>query len=324
MKVELWYDSVRTETKVCVNGRWQEESDIYTFLYPVRQYSLQTWLNAAGTWPGLIPQMKDLARGEEIELEFHGRDVDYIDICSAVEKMDMLKLTFCMWDTLEESLNKVECVRKSIYKMKKELGSNSEIDKSEGLLNKEPEEKEWVIVIRSEQELRKAEKDDRICCVVLSDVLDSYERLEQIERLTRSMRRPMDAICCCFQDPALMDSFVHYAMQFPKLKFRFHTEGNSSWKKELWTKYGKAYRIKKQLEICNTISDQTLIYLGQQKVINDNRRMELGNKKMRGEQSQAEENEFDACQRKSIQIRSWQDSWEKIKEQFNKSLAQEA
>lgn len=324
MKVELWYDPVRIETQVCVNGQWQEESDIYTFLYPVRQYTLQTWLNAAGTWPGLIQQMNDIARGEEIKLEFHGRDVDYIDLCSVVEKMDMLKLTFCLWDTLEVYFNKIEFVKKSIYEMKKELGSNTEIDISVALLKKEPEEKEWLVVIHSDQDLHKAEKDDRICCVVLSDVLDTYERLDQMERLTRSMRRPMDAICCCFQDAVLMDSFVRYATQFPRLKFRFHTEGCSSWREELWAKYGKANRTKKQLEVCNIISDQALIYLGKQKMINDNRRMELSNKKMRGEQSQAEEDEFDDCQKKSSQIRRWQVSWEKIKDQLNKSLAQEA
>ena len=36
MKIELWYDFVYKETRVSIDGNWQDESDMYAFLYPVR------------------------------------------------------------------------------------------------------------------------------------------------------------------------------------------------------------------------------------------------------------------------------------------------
>jgi hypothetical protein len=185
--------------------------------------------------------------------------------------MDMLKLTFIPWDTLAICGDKVELVKKTIQEMKKEFGGNAVIEEQAAiLLQNEPKEIEWLIAIHSDKELHQAEKDDRICCVVLTNVLDSYERLEQIERLTRSLRRPMDAICCCFQDALQRDSFARYAAQFPRLQFRFCIEDIPAWREELWLKYGKASLIRKQLTAGAIISNQVLAYLGQQKVINDN------------------------------------------------------
>ena len=80
MKIELWYDSVVQETDIVVNGISIGKNDPYGFLYPVRNYPIQSWLYPNGSWKGIEHQIVDLARDENVELSFHGRKYDYDDL----------------------------------------------------------------------------------------------------------------------------------------------------------------------------------------------------------------------------------------------------
>ena len=73
MKIDLWYDPVQPETTVFLNGEPIDRHDIYGFLYPVRRYLLQSWLKASGSWPGLLEQLRGMARQEPLSVCFHGR-----------------------------------------------------------------------------------------------------------------------------------------------------------------------------------------------------------------------------------------------------------
>ena len=76
MKIELWYDAVAQETDIRVNDIAIEKNDVFGFLYPVRNYPLQSWIYPNGSWKGIEYQIEELARGEEVALTFHGRKWD--------------------------------------------------------------------------------------------------------------------------------------------------------------------------------------------------------------------------------------------------------
>ena len=100
MKIELIYDPVEPATTVWVNDQVVDITDIYGFLYPVRNCLLQTWLYSSGSWQGLAQQLKELARGDDIALTFCGRREDCDDVKGAVAGVEGLSLSFRTWDSL--------------------------------------------------------------------------------------------------------------------------------------------------------------------------------------------------------------------------------
>ena len=71
MKIELWYDAAAQETDILINDVPVEKNDVYGFLYPVRNYPIQSWLYPNGSWKGIEYQITDLARDEDVDLVFH-------------------------------------------------------------------------------------------------------------------------------------------------------------------------------------------------------------------------------------------------------------
>ena len=314
MKIELWYDPVYWETGIRINGNWQDASDIYAFLYPVRRYPLQTWLGAAGSWPGIVQQLKDISRGEEIELEFHGRNIDFQDLYAAVKEMKILKAVYVEWNTLSLYNDKVHVIEENVQKLKEWASIHMSItDKIMNLKSEQFTEEDWMVSATSVVELQKAEKDSRLCCRVDSCILDSLEKLNEVERLVHSLRRPMDAVCCCFSDRKEKETFEAYALEFPRMQFVFALNSEQGWKEKLWSKYGKASRMMWKIDESIRLCESVLAYLDGQKSENDTKRMELVHRKMEGGFSNREKEELVGCNAMSSYIYEYQKEWQKLK-----------
>lgn len=261
MKITLWYDPVGPETGVQLDGRWVDSRDIYSFLYPVRGYLLQTWLGANGSWGGLERQIRELARGQEVELEFHGREADARDLEAALSSMEDLELTRLTWDPeaiWEERLNRAEIEvgriagkpapqdRQPLMEKPEETGVavfpilESELKLVRTMGTPGPED--WLDILETAEDISDAAKWIETCCLVREELLDSYDRLAQLKQLTRSMRRCPDMICCALKDEARRDVLARYAAQVPGLEFRFGA-GDSSELETLRKKYGNAYLL---------------------------------------------------------------------------------
>lgn len=314
MKIELWYDFVYRETRVCINGNWQDDSDIYAFLYPVRKYPLQTWLTPAGSWTGIVRQLKDMARGENIALEFHGRKIDFDDLFSTVKEMDDVEITYAEWDILSQYNDKISALTENITKLQEQIPVNPSLAGSVlGLTDKEPEDEDWMVEIRLETELWSAQKDVRLCCVIDGNILDSFERFHEAAQLTRSMRRPADSICCCFSDAANKEIFENYAAEFPGMQFVFALNSEQGWKEKLWIKYGQADWKVRQMNEGIRLCEAVLEYLEEQKAENNDKRMALVHRNMEVGGSNEMESGLKFCKEMASCIYGWQKTWQKLK-----------
>ena len=240
MKIELIYNPIQPSTIAYIDGVKTKSNDIYGFLYPVRFYTLQTWLYADGSWTGLVKQLYDLAKGEEINLTFSGREIDYKDLQKALEGHNGIELSykkrdlFNEFDMWEKELNRIV----SSF----DLNEISEFIIVNEYNNRKADffsEDSWLKCINSTETYENAVAlKGRNCFYVTEEYLDSYPRLEMIARLNRGMKTPKDAICCVFKNEKTCNAFVRYAEMFPKFQFRFVLESNNKWKDELYNKYG--------------------------------------------------------------------------------------
>ena len=253
MKVELIYDPVKPETMVCIDGQMTDKADIYGFLYPVRNCLLQTWLLPSGSWRGLAWQLRELSRGEQIDLLFSGRPEDFEDVRGALAGMEQLTLGFARTDPLQGYDSLFAQMDEKIALLLDEPVKQSE---KKTLCDLFPETAEavhevmraaptpWVREISSEAELAAADQQALCCCMVSGDYLDSYEKLEKLNFLTRSMRRSQDMICCCLDDAGKRADFAHYAAQYDNMKIRFDTAEKSL--PVLERKYGVPYTLREK------------------------------------------------------------------------------
>lgn len=261
MNIELYYDPVRPETSVSINGQRVSRSDIMGFLYPVRNCILQTWLPASGSWNGLRQQLWDLARGEELTVHFYGREMDFADLRGALDGMERLRLEFTPWDTREaydglfsqsgDLLRKLLTGKVSMTDQGDVLVEKSAVDlfpeaeRALALLSR-PEQRSWLRTVSTEDEFSEAVYS-LDCCFVTEPYLSSFESLESLYRLTESMRRAADMVCCCVESSERRQEFEDYARQFPGTSFRF-VEADGLWKQALAEKYGQPFLAREKLE----------------------------------------------------------------------------
>ena len=251
MKIELIYDPVKPETLVCIDGKMTDRSDIYGFLYPVRHCLLQTWLMPSGSWSGLAWQLQELSRGEDMELFFYGRTEDFEDVQSALKDMDGLFLQLHQADPLKKYDELFEQMDSQIALMLDEHVQHNEkktmadlfpetANQIESLRNIVPGD--WKRLICSESDFRQADQEELCCCIVSEAYMDSYEKLEKLRVLTRSLRRSQDMICCCVDEIEKRADFAHYAAQYEDLRVRFDSEETCL--PILERKYGTAYQLR--------------------------------------------------------------------------------
>ncbi len=260
MKTELYYNPSGPWTRVSVNGADVNQDDVYGFLYPVRRCLLQAWLYPSGSWQGLRRQLEELARGEAVELVFHGRKTDYLDVEEALRGMPGMTLRCRPRENVLSAGQLAKSFRDFLReKVVVERDGRREITREWGTLFPEEaramqeqlaEKQEWLQEIRSEQEFRQALRGHG-CCLVTEDFLTSYEDLVRLEQLVRSMRRAQDMIVCRFARRETMEEYRDYARHTLGLGLRFVTGADNGWRSELMDKYGSPLMEQRQLNACN-------------------------------------------------------------------------
>ena len=257
MKIELWYDAVAQETDILINDVPVEKNDIYGFLYPVRNYPIQSWLYPNGSWKGIEYQIVDLARDENVNLVFHGRKCDYHDVCKCLSGSKMIQVDFVEWDVctrynelfsnlLSTLRNNDSTIRKLFSPLETVSDYNVDFDVS-------IEDADWVYHIRDNNDLVKADESINIsCCIVHDSFFSSYDKLHDLMVLTRSLKVPADAIFCCFDKDESKADYEYYAQSFKRMSFHFCLE-STNYIKEAKTKYGLPAIVRLKIKKCSEI-----------------------------------------------------------------------
>lgn len=268
MIIELTYDPVGPDLIVKVDNQLADSGDIFGFLYPVRSCILQTWLEPSGSWPGLVRQLRELSRGEEIRLIFRGRKCDYDDLVRVVAPMNEVQLSFVPWEAVAKNQKRIQEIRYSLAQLLDAPAKQNQLTfpkTKSGFMTQFPEEAgrvqqllkdsqpDWLARISSRQEFEEADQIPYQCCIVSGQFFDSYEQLEQLKKLTRSMRRSQDMICCCLADAQAYKDYAFYARQYGNMGFRFAAGDASKEKHALYSKYGEAYELTWQLALFRKI-----------------------------------------------------------------------
>ena len=238
MKIELIYDPVEPATTVWINDQAADITDMYGFLYPVRNCLLQTWLYPSGSWQGLAHQLKELARGDALDLIFYGRQEDYADVTAAVADLNQISLRFRFWDSAAAYKSAFQELDHQLQKILDEGETSQRIDDGETVSRKKMAElypetvdvltgirtavcSQWLREIETEADYCGADQAALSCCIVKDAYMDSYEKLGHLDALTRSMRRSKDMICCYLPDDEQRKHFSSYAGQYAKQTVSF-------------------------------------------------------------------------------------------------------
>ncbi len=257
MKIELWYDAVARETDILINGIPVEKNDVYGFLYPVRNYPIQSWLYPNGSWKGIEYQIKDLARDESVELVFHGRKTDYDDVCKCLVECSIIKISFVEWDICERydklfsSLlstlkSNDDTMRRLLSSLRSNFTYKVDFDVS-------VKDSNWAYHIYDDPDLDKAgDVSEKSCCFVHDSFFTSYDKLQDLLSLTRSLLVPADAIYCCFKSSQTQQEYEYYAQSFKRMAFKFCSEARDI-SEEAKNKYGLPALVKSKIKKCGEI-----------------------------------------------------------------------
>ena len=258
MKIELWYDAAAQETDILINDVPVEKNDVYGFLYPVRNYPIQSWLYPNGSWKGIEYQITDLARDEDVDLVFHGRKCDYDDVCKCLSENNTIKLSFTEWDvcTRYDKLfsNLLSTLKSNDSTMRNLMDSLRIGTKSKVNFDVSINDTSWAYHIRNDVDLAKADDTGTMsCCIVHSSFFSSYDKLHDLLVLTRSLKLPADAIFCCFDDEGIKADYEYYAQSFKRMGFRFCL-ASKDYTTVAKDKYGLPATVELKIEKCGEIS----------------------------------------------------------------------
>lgn len=253
MKIELWYDAVATETDIRINGYPVEKNDAFGFLYPVRNYPVQSWLYPIGSWKGLEHQIENLSPDEKVDLVFYGRECDYVDIEKCLSKSPKINLSFYKWD----SCKKYNDLLSNLYNT---LNNNCTTLKNLCLAlqleNASPtcevtadSSSGWMYRIFNDIDFAKAENEQNKCCYFIHEsFFTDYNKAEMLLQLTRSLKIPADAIYCCFDNEQLKENYQYYAKTCKRMFFNFCL--GDSHKEAAFIKYGEPFVIRNKIKNC--------------------------------------------------------------------------
>lgn len=257
MKVELFYDPVIPHTSVRIDGRMADDNDIFGFLYPVRSCMIQTWLTPRSSWKGLTRLLEELARGEETELVFYGRSVDYEDVKDALCGAQQIKLRFKEWDSEKDHIEILRNIDSLIDKVLAEEAKDNAVARKSGKelfpafydsIERERKRtfKQWNVGVKDDATFREADRSSGKCCIVDGGYLDTFEKLSGLEFLLRSMRRCPEMIVCCISDREKRSEFIKYAAQFDGLGFNIVDSFHGQLENKLFKKYGQPYLLRER------------------------------------------------------------------------------
>ena len=292
MKIELFYDPIQPETDVTIDGQRTEGKDIFGFLYPVKSYLIQAWLPESGAWSGLRQQLRELARGEAVELCFYGRQVDFEDMKTALKGAEGLELRFHPRDIerqYQERLTKAEALLEAILsakvlvdtmdagtKIEKKVYANleklfPETHRHIKVCREQSVSSPWMRVLSSQAELASARREST-CCLLREPLLPSYDSLSRLESLTGAMQRCPEMLCCEFVSEEKLREFERYAAQFPGQKPCFALMGAAQWKARAEQKYGIPFSLRQRLTGLQEAFQELSACYGEERVLRESRK----------------------------------------------------
>jgi hypothetical protein len=216
MRIDIRYDPATIHTEATINGIVSDKKDIYSFIFPVKDYPLQCWIYKNGSWKGITKYMKDIARGEDLEIVFHGRKLDFTDFKSVIDEdswQQDVKVTF-----VEKTLEYEEAA-KVLQKASAELElvhfySAPKIDNITKCIQLKIQLEQMETYKREIHNLdRLFDTEPRSGCTYLvhEKALKSFEDIDKLVRLYQTMLIPADGILCLFRDPEKLQNFKAYA-----------------------------------------------------------------------------------------------------------------
>ncbi len=261
MKIEISYDPIRPYTFATIDGKPVSRSDIYGFLYPVRGYVLQTWLNPSGSWRGLKNELTDLTREEPSEIVFRGRETDYSDFERAVNGIINCSCRFVpadYGDALAKNLAEAESCLENIVKTAVVM-DRDDSDTTRSMADLFPVQEarirelrlqgdgEWLATVDSRADLSRCLKDDR-CCLINGERMLSYDHYGLIDTLMTGLRRSPDMIVCAFSSDEKKAEFMNFNTQYKNHPVTFIRADETAWKSALKEKYGVPWEYRQKLE----------------------------------------------------------------------------
>ncbi|MBR2257707.1 MAG: hypothetical protein IJ899_10355 [Blautia sp.] len=261
MKIEICYDHIRPYTFVMIEGKPVSQSDIYGFLYPVRGYVLQTWLNPSGSWRGLKNEMMDLTREEPSRLVFYGREIDYLDLERALNGLLNCQCQFVYADYTDVSVKYLAEAEKCFENIVNTpvVMDRDDSDTTRTMAELFPEQKaritglvrqqerEWLSTINTQSDFFRCAKDDG-CCLINGDRILSYDNYGMIDTLMTGLRRSPDMIVVAFASDEKKADFINFNTQYKNHTVTFVRSDEAAWKETLRVKYGVPWEYRKRLE----------------------------------------------------------------------------
>lgn len=261
MKIDLYYDPVRPETLVSINGQPVVLSDIYGFLFPVREYTMQTWLPESGSWDGISKELHGLIRDESSHIVFHGREIDYLDFAGAVRGLNGLRAEFqavdyvsiwkqriadaeSLWKAIVEKPVVVEREDEDVIRVFRQLFP----EQYEAVITAAgAESRDWLIRIQTAEDLPRS-LETGTCCLIDGDGLLTYENYSVLDRLTGSLRRSYDMLVCAFSTEEKKKEFSAYNEMCKKRNVVLALAGEESWMEGLKEKYGVPFEYRQRIQ----------------------------------------------------------------------------
>ena len=269
LHIEFYYDPVRPETLISIDGVSIARTDIYSFLYPVRGYILQTWLPESGSWNGLFRELQDITRDDPSELVFHGRKTDFQDLaamiaphahisCSLLETdyvrvwMQRIQDAEQKWQHIVNRPVIIERGDPDITKAFAELFA-AENDRISAI--SQSCDNEWLIRISSPEDIDKAMEGDA-CCLIDGDSMLSYGDQSLLDKLTGSLRRADDMLVCSFRTEEKMREYRAFSRLSGSRNMIFTITDDSSWLQGLSAKYGEPYLCRQRINRLKLIEQE--------------------------------------------------------------------
>lgn len=216
MKIEIKYNPAAIYTSAAINGVLNKENDIYNFIFPVKSYPLQCWINKHGSWAGIARNISDISRGDDLNIVFTGRKIDFDDFKLAIDNYGWIqKVDVDYIEQISDYSKLLELLQKAAEQIQK-ISFNvcmtlDIIKKCDALKKSFMEEKTFVKEIHNVNELTATMPEQGYTYVVYDTALESFDDFEKLLRLPASMLVPADSIICIFNEIEKMENFKSYA-----------------------------------------------------------------------------------------------------------------
>jgi hypothetical protein len=255
MKIEIKYNPSAVYTSAVINGVLNKENDMYNFIFPVKKYPLQCWINKNGSWAGIASNIRDISRGDDLNIIFTGRKIDYEDFKGAIDNYGWIqKVDVSFIERVSDYERLLKLLHEASVKLEKINFSDCStwdiIKRCEALKKSFMEKKTFVKEIYNKNELAAIIPELGYTYVVHDTALEAFSDFEKLLRLPASMLVPADSIICIFKAKDKMENFKSYASALNS-QIRFSLKEEETQK--IYKKYSEPAKVQYIFDIFEEI-----------------------------------------------------------------------